>query len=53
MCVCACVCVYVCVCVCVCVCLYALRTVSMDKILCFANTLIIYYLYYIWAFPTA
>ena len=35
------VCMCVCVCVCVCVCMYALRMVSMDKILCFINTLII------------
>ena len=33
----------VCVCVCACVCVYALRfrIVSMDKILCFINTLVI------------
>ena len=40
---CVCVCVYVCACVCVCVCVctsvYASRIVSMDKILCFSNTL--------------
>ena len=51
MCVCdcmhACMCVHVrehvcvCVCACVCVCVYALRIVSMDKILHFINTLFI------------
>ena len=37
------VCASVCVCVCVCVCVhaYAPRIVSMDKILCFTNSLII------------
>ena len=49
-CVCVCVCMGVCACVCacvvyvsacVCVCVYMLRTVSMDKILYFTNTLII------------
>ena len=41
MCVCVHACVCVCVCVCGCVCVCVLRIVSMDKILCFTNTLII------------
>ena len=43
---CLCVCVHVHACVCVCVCVYALRIVSMDKILHFTNTLIIHHYYY-------
>ena len=38
---CVCACISACVRVCVCVCVYALRIVSVDKILCFINTLII------------
>ena len=47
-CVCVCVCVRACVCVCACMCVhvYALRIVSMDKILHFTNTLIIFYYYF-------
>ena len=40
-CVCVCVCVCVYVCVCVCVCIYALRLVSLEKIMRWINTLII------------
>ena len=41
---CARVCVHVCVCVCahVCACLYALTVFSVDNILCFINTLLLY-----------
>ena len=39
--VCVCVHMHVCMCVCLCVCVCVLRIVSMDKILCFTNTLII------------
>ena len=37
----SCVCVCVCVCQCVCVCAHMLRIVSMDRILCITNALII------------